>query len=422
MKKIVRVMCFFILVGVLFSMPAYGEGISNHELMEEIKALKARINQLEQKLKKRDKELEEVKKQVGVREKEEEGELPWTDRISLSGAIEVEYTYEHHNLKDPNQGFKSVTSNQHDISLATVELGVDADINKYTKGHLLFLYEEGEHNDNVTIDEGAIRLGGIAETHGLYLQAGRYYPHFGEYNTWGVSDPLTQQVFETQQTAVEVGYENDWISLGAGGFRGDVREEFREEDRINGFFADFNIHPPENKLKEITMLAGLSYMSNVAESDTLQDEIRDINGDNENNNDISDYVDGIAVYLVLEYAKYHFGAEYITALDDFKEGEMGYAMDRLGNFRKTRPLAWNFEFAFNPIEPLTVGIRYEGTDDMYGLFPEHQYGGYLSWELFKYTSLNMEYLRGEYENNNQNADGLVEDEIDLFTVQLAIKF
>lgn len=58
---------------------------------------------------------------------------------------------------------------------------MDAQINKYTRGHLLFLYEEDD--DGVSLDEGTIFLGGIRETYGLYLLAGKYYPHFGELNS-----------------------------------------------------------------------------------------------------------------------------------------------------------------------------------------------------------------------------------------------
>ncbi|MBW2301468.1 MAG: hypothetical protein JRF46_14475 [Deltaproteobacteria bacterium] len=56
------------------------------------------------------------------------------------------------------------------------------------------LHEEDEDADRVCIDEGTIRLGGIEETHNLYFVAGKYYPHFGELNSWFISDPLTLQL------------------------------------------------------------------------------------------------------------------------------------------------------------------------------------------------------------------------------------
>jgi len=46
----------------------------------------------------------------------------------------------------------------------------------------------------VGLHEEDIRLGGIEETHNLYFVAGKYYPHFGELNSWFISDPLTLQL------------------------------------------------------------------------------------------------------------------------------------------------------------------------------------------------------------------------------------
>lgn len=123
-----------------------------------------------------------------------------------------------------------------------------------------------------------------------------------------------------------------------------------------------------------------------------------------------------------EYGIFGFGTEYITALDDFEAGEMGYAVDRIGVQRETQPAAWNLEFTVMPIDLLRLAVRYEGSDEMFGLFPKDQYGASASYELFKYTTLPGEYLHGEYDNDNQNAGGMTEDEMDAFTLQLAVEF
>jgi len=167
----------------------------------------------------------------------------------------------------------------------------------------------------------------------------------------------------------------------------------------------------------VSLLMGLSYLSSVADSDTLEGEVNDINGDGDVN-DIRDYVDGVAAYLVAEYGQFSFGAEYIAALNDFRAGEMAYAVNRLGAAVDTRPAAWNFEFAYRPIDNVQLALRYEGSDEMYDLFPQDQYGFAVSWELFKYTTLSGEYLHGEYEDNATNVDR----DQDIFTMQLAIEF
>jgi len=392
-KGLVIFVIIFSLSMLIGTQAAFSQGMSNYELEQEIKSLKAKVEKLAEPA------------------FAEEGQEKWTDRITFSGAIEVEYGSEKQKVKDPGTG-KSTSTRDDDITLSTVELHTDAQINKYTNGHLVFLYEEDEDEDRVRIDEGTIRLGGIKQTHNLYFQAGKYYPHFGELNSWFISDPLTLEVFEIQESAAEVGYDGEWYSAGVGAFHGDVQKKGDDESRIKGFFADANIHNPDDTLGGISLLAGASYLNNVADTDTLQDEV----------DQIRDYVGGVALYLVAEYNNFSFGAEYITAMDDFHAGEMGYAVDRNGNPAETKPVAWNVELAYTPMDPLQLAVKYEGTKDMFGLFPEKQYGLCVSYDLFESTTISAEYLHGEYDDDNQNADGNVEDSKDAVTLQLAVEF
>ncbi|MDY7036371.1 MAG: LbtU family siderophore porin [Thermodesulfobacteriota bacterium] len=424
MKRIIFIIFIMVIIGYMMPASALCRAMSNDEIVQELKALKERIHKLEKELTEKDKEIEEMKAAASQRKEEapgESGQLNWFDRLTFSGAIEVEYGHESREVKDPANNLRSVSTDNDDIVLATVELGIDAQINKYAQGHVLLLYEEDEDGDRVRLDEGTIRLGGTEETYGFYLLAGKYYPHFSELNSYLVSDPLTLEIFEMRETAAQVGFENDWVSTGLGVFHGDIESDFEDESRINGFFADANIHNPEDTLGGLSLLVGVSYLNNVADSDTLEGEVQDLNGDGLPN-DLNDDVGGLAAYLVAEYGQFSFGAEYIKALDDFLAGEMGYAVDRNGINRRTEPAAWNLEFAFRPLESLQLAVRYEGTDEMFGLFPEDQWGGAVSWEIFKYTTLSAEYLHGEYDENNQNGDGMIEDERDLFTLQLAIEF
>ncbi len=435
MKKVFKVMLCLPLCVPLFSIPVFAKDMSNYELMQKLKAMKSRIETLEKELAKKNTEMESMKQDIHkahiaghpearppIPGEEPESEK-WYDRIELSGAVDVEFGNTHEDFKDNTvAGLPSDKVQEHDLTLATVELGVDSHINKYTRGHILFLYEEDEDGDRVRIDEGTIFLGGIEETYGFYLLAGKYYPHFGELNSFLVSDPLTLELFEIRESAAQIGWENDWFSIGAGVFNGDIQEDFhRENNRINSFFADANMHNPEGTLGGVSLLMGLSYLSSVADSDTLEGQVNDINGDDlpgSDTNDIRDYVGGVAAYLVAEYGPFSFGAEYITALDDFRAGEMAYAVDRLGAAKDTRPAAWNVEFGYRPIDNVQLAIRYEGSDEMYDLTPEDQYGFAVSWELFKYTTLSGEYLHGEYEDNGTTVDRGQ----DIFTMQLVIEF
>lgn len=405
--------------------------ISNAEVIRELKAMKARLDELEKEIQRRDQRIKELEEKAVKTEQElthakghaagrvpmegkEEGEAHWTDRIKLSGLLEVEGSTERFKSKDPSSSGQEKTSRNDDLTLATVELGAEVSANKYVTGNIRLLYEQDE--TDLTVDEGTITIGGIEETYGFYGIAGRYYPHFGGLHSYMVSDPLTLEIFEIQETAVQLGWKNDWFTTGLGAFRGDVLKKGEEEDRIRGFFADVHVHNPEGTWGGLGMVAGASFLNNVGETDTLQGP------DGLNGNPVQDRIAGAAGYLTLDYDRFGFGAEYISALDSFEEGEMQYALDRDGNPRRSRPAAWNFELAFRPVEGVQVAGRYEGSKDMFGLYPKSQFGLCVSWRLFEYTTLSGEYLRGKFDEDNRRSDGLSSYTRDLVTFQLALEF
>ena len=415
MKKWLKVAFLFLIANAfLFPNPAFS-AMSNDAIVQELRAMKTRIERLEQELVKKNREIEALKAKTEEAEvaaaPEGEGEK-WTDRITISGAVEVEYGYE-------SVGFNGAPDEDgDDVALATVEVGIDAQINKYVEANVLLLYEEDD-TEEFTVDEGTITIGGIEETYCLYFKGGKYYPHFGELNSYFVSDPLTLEIFEIQESALEIGYDGEWFTIGGGVFNGDIAEVGDDESDVDCFFIDANIHNPEDTLGGISMLMGVSYLSSVGDSDTLQGEANlDITGDFVPDDVVDDFVDGIAAYLVLEYEMFSFGAEYITALDEFRAGEMAYAVDINKIARETEPSALNIELAFRPMDVLQLAVKYEWTDEMYGLFPEDQYGFVVSWDIFECTTLSAEYLHGEFDDNN--VDGV--DDRDAFTMQLAVEF
>ncbi|MBW2027405.1 MAG: hypothetical protein JRI90_19120 [Deltaproteobacteria bacterium] len=138
-----------VFVSVLFCPMVFGQEITKDEIAKELKSLKARIHKLEQEVSRKDREIEGLKAKVEKLAEPafaEEGQEKWTDRITFSGAIEAEYGSQTHNVKDPATG-RSTSSRDEDITLSTVELHADAHVNKYTKGHVVFLYEEDEDED-----------------------------------------------------------------------------------------------------------------------------------------------------------------------------------------------------------------------------------------------------------------------------------
>ena len=134
------------LAGCFLSAPSFAQEMSNHELMLELKKTQEKLRQLEEKLEQRtassasrqsDKDPEDLQGiSDRVRKVEEHmkrapllGGL--SERISIGGVIEAEAGYEDMDYADPSKEDEDSS----DITLATVELGIDADISKYVSGH-----------------------------------------------------------------------------------------------------------------------------------------------------------------------------------------------------------------------------------------------------------------------------------------------
>lgn len=415
MKKLAQLTLSLALVTLLTPLSASAEEMSNHQLMQELKAMQARMEKLEEALKQKDQEVEAFRRQaeekttVGVKglgdrvrrieEQMEEGGKAgllgeWADRVQLSGAVEVEAGYEEMDFADPAMDDTDTS----DITLATVELGVDVDVAKHVQGHVTLLWEEDD-TEPLDVDEGFIILDG-EEVLPLYLNAGKMYVPFGYYESHFVSDPLTLEIGETNETAVKAGFANDWLDLCAAVYNGDVNEVGDEDDHIDGFAGSAVFTLPEGLVPNLGLMAGASYLSNIAESDGLEGETPGV---------LQDDVGGLGAFLSVAYMdRVFFEAEYVAALDPFEAGELSF-----DNGRRAEPRAWNLEAAFAPVERLELGVRYEGSDDMNDFLPEKQYGAVASYEIFESTTLSLEYLRGTFEND---------DVRDLITTQFAIEF
>jgi hypothetical protein len=416
-KGLTGISLTFFIVLLMFPGICISEEMSNHELMQELKFLKEKIRILEDKLDNQGKE--EIKKepaqegdkfhgggegQLGLPERvrrieekmaqKQEGVLAkWADKITLSGVIEAEAFYEDYDYDDPAEDDEDSS----DITLATVELGVDVDIIKHVKGHVLFLWEEDD-TEPVDVDEGFITLDG-EDVVPLYLNVGKLYVPFGNFESHFISDPLTLELGETRESALTVGYVNDWMDVSVSAFNGDV-DEIGEDNHIESFVASASFSVPEELSSNFGISGGVSYISNIADSDGLEGETP---------GEIKDYVGGFNAFVSLSYMdKFFFEFEYLGALDEFEAGELSF-----DNGKEFQPETWNFELAYAATDRLELAIKYEGGDDLGDFLPEDQYGAAVTYGLFENTSLSLEYLHGEFEND---------DERDLVTTQLAVEF
>lgn len=309
----------------------------------------------------------------------------WPSNVSLSGTVEVEAGFVRTDPAAP----AADDTDESDVDLTKVELGLEARIVKHVTGEVVFLYED----DDLTVDEGFITLG-AEDDMPFYLKAGKMVLPFGNYESHFISDPLTLELGETNEGAAVVGFANDRADISVGAFNADI-DETGDDDTINAYVAATRISLPN-----ITF--GAAYISTLAEGG-LEDDIAD------NIGTLQDHVPGYSLFASVSLAdKFFIEGEYVAALETFEPGELSF-----DGGRALEPKAWNFELAYAATDRLEAALRYEGSEDGGDWIPENQYGAVVSYGIFQHTTLAVEYLHGEFEND---------DERDAIVAQLAVEF
>ena len=321
----------------------------------------------------------------------------WVNKIHPSALIEVEASYEDYNFHDPSVRDTDTS----DLVLATVSIGFDVDIAKHVNGSLFFLYEEDD-TEPMDVDEGIITIDG-EDVVPLYVNFGKMYVPFGRFESYFIRDPLTLELGETNESAVVAGFRNDLVELSIGAFNGDI-DETGDENHIDNYLASAIFTLPETTLPNFGLTAGISAISNIADSDNLQTVGTGVSAAT-----IKNHIRGFNTFIVASLLdRFFFNAEYLGAIDDFEAGELSF-----DSGKAYRPGVWTVELACGITDRLNFAVCYEGSNDCGDFLPKKQFGGVVSYDLFKNTSVALEYLYGKFENK---------DTRHLMTTQLAIEF
>ena len=304
--------------------------------------------------------------------------------LDISGVIEAEFGYESTDDEDVS-----------DLVLATVELWIDVDIVDHVTGHILLLYEEDD-TEPMDMDEGFITLDG-GDVFPMFLSVGKMYVPFGNFGSYFVSDPLTLELGEINQSAALVGFVGETFEISAAVFNGDI-DESGEEDRVGSFAVNAVFSAPENE--NVGFAAGVSWISNIGDTDGLEGETP---------GEISNHVAGFGGFVSLSFMDTFFiEGEYLGAMDDFEPGELSF-----DDGESLSPQTWNLELAYAATDALELAVKYEGGNDLGDFLPEDQYGAVVAWGLYAQTCLSLEYMHGEFAGGS---------DVDRFTLQLAVEF
>ncbi|QIK38505.1 LbtU family siderophore porin [Caldichromatium japonicum] len=327
----------------------------------------------------------------------------WLRQLEVSALLEIEASH-----VSPYTG-----ESTDDLILATAELGLISQLNDWLKAGVSALYEQYE--TNLEVDTAYLKLAN-AEASPFSLTGGQLYVPFGMYETNLVSDPLTLELGETRQTALQFGVEQSLFSGSLYVFKGD--NKVKSEDRIGGWGAMLAVGQED---KDRAWSIGTGYINDLGDSDTLQDVINDqrvsaAELDPGISIDPTDRTPGWTVNALAHLGPLSLYAEYLSATEDFDPLSLGFKE------HGARPAAWNLEVGYSFSlygHETTAAVAYQGTREALALeLPRERW--LLGWRigLIERVSLGFEWA---HDRDYPARDGGTGKSAETFTAQLAIE-
>lgn len=320
-------------------------------------------------------------------------------RIKFSGAVSLEGAYEKKDYKAAGTEDKET-----DGLSATVELGVDVNIDRNVTGFIGLKWEDNDEEANsFDIDEGYLKLGGH-ENMPLFFRAGKMYVPFGKFETNMVSDPLTLEIGETRESAAELGFDIFGFYASVYAFNGSVDLE-GEDDTTDNFGASLGYAYESDSF---SIEIGGNYINNLYDSNGLTDQISkkedDFIEDDADYVSMKDYVPGAAAFLVLKVAGVSLFGEYVVMLDDPQFEKYDDSASTLTTEKNDALKAWNVEagYTFSVAgKETTLGAAYQGVKNADDTFPETRYMGVINIGILESTSFAVQYAYDEFENDDK---------------------
>jgi hypothetical protein len=379
MKALVIFVSIFAISSAIGIPASFGQEMSNYELEQDVKALKEKM----------------------------EGASTFSDRLTFSGAIELDYSY----ADDSNTGDNTVNDSTSNLDIGTVELGLEVAFHEYVTGNFILKGEALDtDNDRVFWDEATISI--QKEGFPFYFVGGKRGQPFGMFESHLINDPITQDCYEIAKTGATIGYSAK--SLGV-----DISATVYKGEELMGHLVDskygFERDNSPTTYEETDDVS--SYIGNIAIS-PLDALMVSAYYDSEPGDGDRNETAGISVYY--EIGKVTLDAEYITALNRGRH---------FTDNKEYRESAWFAAIAFQATEPLELAARYEAfNDDIVGEEDGHlkdRYSIGFTYTLFENDSFATN-LMGEYRVSNFEIESgnpnRVDDILNEVFLRLAMEF
>nr|CRH05427.1 Conserved exported protein of unknown function [Candidatus Magnetococcus massalia] len=366
---------------------------SKEEMWSIIQQQQKQISQLQKMVTSTDAKVESVAKTGSTGTK-------WSDKITISGTVEVDAT--------TGENFAGVDNA--DLDVATAELSIDAQVAKQVSANVTLLYEEsaGAVATQLDVDGATITIKDESVTP-FYLTAGLMTLPFGVYETGTMSDPLTLELTETGDTAVLVGVDYMGFHADVYGFNGSSTKT-GDEEKINKFGANLAYTLSQDAF---TLNIGAGYLSGIEDSDGISGAL---GADNAN---MTDHVDAWNLHANVAMGPVTLSAEYVGLSDPVLNSTNAV----LANLTNREPSAWSIggDYALN-LGGMDAGLHvaYSATDDAQHIgLAENRFAISGDLAIFENTTLAAEYATDE---DYSTADGGTGADNHTATLRLGVSF
>lgn len=294
-----------------------------------------------------------------------------------------------------------------DIVLAKIELALDAQINDNVSAHMLLLHEDDD-TDPPIFEEGYINISQDA----LFLKAGRMIVPFGNFSSHMITDPLTLEIGEAHESALEVGFESGGLRASVYAFNGEADQNKTDSDVVDDFGLSLSYVMNSDSMN---IDVGIDYINNMAETDGIEGTV--ITGPSLAASTIEEHTAAMALHAIINIDKLEIIAEYVTASDDFNTADLGF------NGGKAKPSASNIELAYTMDmggREITVAVAHQTSADIDGsVLPESRNMISASTTLAEAVAFTVEYTDA---SDYRLSDGGSGESGGMLSAQLAVEF
>ena len=228
-----------------------------------------------------------------------------SESLKVSGLVELEASYS----KDQDQSEAS------DIVLATGQRNFEKRISKISSGFISLLYEEGD--TELEVEEAFVELTYLNDI--VSIKAGKMFTSFGIPSSELISDPMTQELSELNDSAVQIGLSLGPVKLEAFTLAGKTSPSL-ENPKVKNHGVRLGIEH-EGKLVKSSLSA--DYLYSLADTDLLSDVIPDSNSDGLKN-DLIQVPGGLSLMLNLECANFFSYTAYLKSLGRFSANDIAF--------------------------------------------------------------------------------------------------